>query len=281
MPRGSKRKQHLAKIAPLVVEGNKRRKNIRQIEKDRAFQLRQQEEDDFWDEYESDFMRNSSSDESSSDGEEEKENNDHAYEGKHEETDISRPGLSVFHSGSGDYLRAVRGTGSLSTEKRERHRIRELEKAASNSLSIKTMFKTQQLCTSQDKSPNENPASQFLDEEDKEEVCNKETIQAKAVHDLSELMRLKTEQLKRYGAVLIPQSNLYLRHQMVQSFLWMQLRKKTDNPGITRRTLATMVAQRFNRGGYTGRRIIKWEKKWITTGKISSTKARKNKHILS
>lgn len=221
MPRVSKRKQNLAKIAPLVVEGNKRRKNIRQIEKDRAFQLRQQEEDDFWDEYESDFVRNSSSDESSSDEEEEEKNNDHAYEGRHEETDTSRPGLSVFYSGSGDYLHAVRGTGSFSTEKRKRRQIREIEKAASNSLSIKTMFKTQQVCTSQNKSPNENLVSQSLDEEDEKKVCDKETIQAKTVPDLSELMRFKTEQFKRYGAVFIPQSNLYLRHQMVRSILWM------------------------------------------------------------
>lgn len=80
MPRVSKRKQHLAKIAPLVVEGYKRRKNIRQIEKDRAFQIRQREDDDFWDEYESDLVRDSSSDESSSDGEEEEVDNDNGRE---------------------------------------------------------------------------------------------------------------------------------------------------------------------------------------------------------
>ena len=68
---------------------------------------------------------------------------------------------------------------------------------------------------------------------------------------------------------------------MVQSFLWMQLRQKTDNQGVTRRSLATMVAQRFNRGRHTGRQIIHWEKKWIATRKISSTKAGKNKHTLS
>ncbi len=65
MPRVSKRKQHLAKIAPLVVEGNKRRKDIRQIG---AFQIREREENGFWDEYESDLVRDTSSDESSSDG---------------------------------------------------------------------------------------------------------------------------------------------------------------------------------------------------------------------
>ena len=103
----------------------------------------------------------------------------------------------------------------------------------------------------------ENTVSQSLIEKDNKEVFeNKETIKARAVHDLSELMRLKTEQLKQYGAVFIPQSNLYLRHKMVQSFLWMQLRQETDNPGIIQRSLATMVAQRFNRGHYTGCQII-------------------------
>lgn len=38
-PRVSKRKQHLAKIALLIVEGNKPRKDIRQIKRDRAFQI--------------------------------------------------------------------------------------------------------------------------------------------------------------------------------------------------------------------------------------------------
>ena len=71
MPRVSKRKQHLAKIALLEVEGNKRRKDIRQIEKNRAFQIRQREEDNFWDEYESDLVRDSSSGGSSYGGEEE------------------------------------------------------------------------------------------------------------------------------------------------------------------------------------------------------------------
>ena len=190
MPRVSKRKQHLAKIAPLVVEGNKRRKDIRQIEKDRAFRIRLREEDDFWDEYESDLVRDSSSDESSSDGEEEEVDSDKGHEERQEETGICKPGLSVFHSGSGDYLCTMRGTGSLSTEERKRRRIRELEKAASNSQSIKTMFAVQQLRTSHKILPaSENTLSQSLIEKYSEEISeNMETIQVRAVHDLSELM---------------------------------------------------------------------------------------------
>ena len=111
----------------------------------------------------------------------------------------SKPRLSVFHSESGDYPRAVRGTNSLSTENRERRRICELEMAASSSQSIKTIIATQQLCTLQKNiSTIESSGSQSLKEKDNEEVSeNKETIKTRAVHDLSELIRLKTEQLKK------------------------------------------------------------------------------------
>ena len=85
-------------------------------------------------------MRESSSDESSSNGEKEEVDSDKGHEERQEETGICKPGLSVFHPGSGDYLCAVRGSDSFSTKKRKRRRIHELEMAASNSLSIKTMF---------------------------------------------------------------------------------------------------------------------------------------------
>ena len=67
------------------------------------------------------------------------------------------------------------------------------------------MFAAQQLCIPQKNPPaSENIVFQFLIEKDNKEVSeNKETIKAKAVHDLSELMQIKTEQLKKYGAVLI------------------------------------------------------------------------------
>ena len=66
------------------------------------------------------------------------------------------------------------------------------------------MFAAQQLRTSQKTPPtSKNIVSQSLIEKDNEEVSeNKETINARAVHDLSELMRLKTEQHKKYGEVL-------------------------------------------------------------------------------
>ena len=48
----------------------------------------------------------------------------------------------------------------------------------------------------------------------------------------------------------------YRRHQMVRCFLWMQLNKKKDNPHLNRRGLAQVVAQSFNKMGYTGRKIV-------------------------
>ena len=59
----------------------------------------------------------------------------------------------------------------------------------------------------------------MIEKNNKEVSEKKETIKAKEFHDLFELIWLKTEQLKKYEAVLIPQSNLYLRHKMIKSFL--------------------------------------------------------------
>lgn len=53
-----------------------------------------------------------------------------------------------------------------------------------------------------------------------------------AVHDLGELLPLKTKQLDKYGHLLDHKSNFYWHHQMVQSLLWMQSNKEKDNPGL-------------------------------------------------
>lgn len=56
--------------------------------------------------------------------------------------------------------------------------------------------------------------------------------QTRAAHDLSELLRLKTEQINRDGHIFGHKSNIYRRQQMVQSFLWIQFNKEKDNPGL-------------------------------------------------
>ena len=81
--------------------------------------------------------------------------------------------------------------------------------------------------------------------------------QTRAVHDLSKLLRLKTTQIDKYGHVLNHKSNLYRRHLMVQSFLWMLLNKEKDNLGLNRQNLAQIVANSFNRRVYTERKFTK------------------------
>ncbi len=68
---------------------------------------------------------------------------------------------------------------------------------------------------------------------------------------------------------------------MVQSFLWMKLNKKKDNPGLNRQGLAQIVANSFNRQAYTGRKIIQWERSWVENCTIPGTKAGRHKHVVS
>lgn len=71
-----KRKQRLAKIASLVVEHNKRRKDSRQFETGEAFEYDKRRSRFLGRvNYKSDFVRGTSSDTSGSDGEEEDDDN--------------------------------------------------------------------------------------------------------------------------------------------------------------------------------------------------------------
>lgn len=54
-------------------------------------------------------------------------------------------------------------------------------------------------------------------------------IIARAVQDLSKLIRLKIEQFKKHKVVYIPQSNLYLKHKMVNCSLFMKSRQVKNN----------------------------------------------------
>lgn len=121
MPQVSKRKQHLAKIALLEVKSNKCCKNIRQIKKDRVFQIQYREENNFWDKYKSNLVRNSSSNKSSFNKKEEKKDNNKKDEEKQEEICIYKPGFSFFYLRLGDYLCAIKKIDFLLTKKRKRH----------------------------------------------------------------------------------------------------------------------------------------------------------------
>lgn len=89
-----------------------------------------------------------------------------------------------------------------------------------------------------------------------EVVETKFELQTQAAHDLGELLRLKTRQIDKYGYELSRKSNYYRRYQMVRNFLWMQLNKEKDNSQLNRQGLARLVAQSFNKRGYTARKII-------------------------
>lgn len=152
---------------------------------------------------------------------------------------IFRP---VWKDNAGGYLRVVRGCGSSTIRKRENQRKRELEKSASTTRSIVDMFSAQSnktLSTSSPAFPSPASPSPAILSPKSSTRKGKETrgeLQTQAAQELGELLRLKTVQMSRYGHVLDPKSNLYLRHQMVQSFLWMQLNKEKDNPGLDRQS---------------------------------------------
>ena len=68
---------------------------------------------------------------------------------------------------------------------------------------------------------------------------------------------------------------------MVQSFSWIKLNKKKDNPGLNRQGLAQIAAISFNRRAYTRRKIIQWERSWVKDCTILGTKAGRHNHIVS
>ena len=282
-----KRKQHLSLISTRAAENQKHRKIDRENERKKRFLKKLREEEDFWDEPEElqsesssneSNIEDSSLDEPSSDENNMEVNNkrgDHTREGLGDQDGGLQLGVEersfrpVWKDDAGSYLRGIKGCGSSATEKRERRRNRELEKSASQTRSIVEIFSAQRDKNhSHDKDVTPDAASaapppKALRDGRLQKVETLFEKQTRAAHDLGKLLCHKAKQISRYGHVLDSKSNLYRRHQMVQSFLWMQLSRKKDNPGLNRQSLARIVAQSFNRRAYTGRKIIHWERSWI------------------
>ena len=260
---------------------------------------RQREQEDYWDEHE-DYGLDSSSDESdcdelsldslSSDDErevviEEGGKEEGTCEGLGDDEggvlldDNKRILKPVWKKDAGGYLRGVRGCGSPATENREIRRKKELEKSASQTRSIVDMFLAQQ---NKKQSPSQltssvpTPSPPLF-----KKVETKFELRVQAAHDLGELLRLNTQQIEKYGQELSPKSSYLRRHQMMRSFLWMQLNKEKDNPHLNRRQLAQVVAQSFNKRSYTGRRIVQWERSWVKDRVIPNTKEGNQKGDLS
>lgn len=74
--------------------------------------------------------------------------------------------------------------------------------------------------------------------------------------ELDELLRCKTEQMSKYRHVLAHKSNYYRRHQMIQSFLWMQPNREKSTMQLDRQVLAQLVTQSLNKQAYTRRKIV-------------------------
>ncbi len=128
----------------------------------------------------------------------------------------------------GSYLQEMKECGSSSIEKRERQHNQELEKSASQTRSIVEIFSAHRdENQSHDKDVMSDAASiapppKTLKEEGLQKVETLFEKQTRAAHDLGRLLCLKTKQMDRYWQVLDLKLNLYRRHQMVKSFLWMK-----------------------------------------------------------
>ena len=70
----------------------------------------------------------------------------------------------------------------------------------------------------------------------------KKNLRVDGLKDLSRLLKLVSEQEKKYRYRLSPHSNFFYRHLMVQQFLQLQLKTQ---PSPTRRALSIQVAQAF------------------------------------
>ena len=263
-----KRKQQLSYATARSLESRKHRKVDYENQRKKEILRRQRQEEDYWDEYE-DYNSEYSSDESdcnkpspdepSSDEEEEKVIRDNGREKvTHEGLGDDEGGVQleieectfepIWRSDAGGYLRGVRGCGSSATEKPEKRHKKELEKSASHTRSIVDMFSAKhnhnRLHHSGSPFDLSSPpvSSQKSSAKVIEVVETKFELQTRAAHDLGELLRLKTRQMDKYGYELSHKSNYYRRHQMVRSFLWMQLNKEKDNPQLNRQGLAQLVA---------------------------------------
>ena len=204
------------------LESRKRRKVDKENQRKNVILRKQREEEDYWDEYE-DHGLESSSDESDCDG----------FGPDLPSSDIFKP---VWRDDAGGHLRGVRGCGSSATREREIGRKKELEKSASRTRSIVEMFSAQQ----KKGQPSSKPLSlsdlpQSASSKVGKKMGTQFELKKQAAHDLGELLRLKIQQIDKYGYQLSLKSNYYRRHKMVRSFLWMQLNKEKDNPQLNRR----------------------------------------------
>ena len=135
-----KRKQQLSYITARSLESRKQRKVDNENQREKEFLRRLREEEDYWDEYEENLESSSnksddnesSPDKSSSNKEEGVIGENRKEEGVHEGLGDNEGGVQLeieeytfepnWKSDADDYLRGVRGCGSLRTNKCEKRR---------------------------------------------------------------------------------------------------------------------------------------------------------------
>jgi hypothetical protein len=208
-----------------------------------------------------------------------------------DDTPADAANISVFQSGitlrwndeAGKSIRGMPGTGSKSTEKRVRRHRRELEKAASQSYSIVSLFERQRsLGLSMGAEGGTHPVP-LNDIECGESVIARQTREDachEALQDLKRFLGLKGEQKRKYGKLLIPGKDFHRRHLMVSSFLTLQQRKHEFHD-CNRRELASIVAKSYGRGAHTGLKIVRWERSWVEHRIIPESRAGKHRHNIS
>jgi hypothetical protein len=206
------------------------------------------------------------------------------------------------------------GGKSPRTQARKRAHSQALQKAAAQSYSLAKIFKRQRLLgismksQADDITPGPEPVSQdereldlaedfpdaqppqlalhecfsdVLDPEEerqRDEQAYQEKVEL-ASKDLQRLLDLKTLQKQKYDAELGIRSSFRKRHQMVQSFLWLERKKQTV--GGKRRERALQVARSFNRGMSTARKIVQWTNSWIDHRVIPVSFAGRHLHAFS
>ena len=178
-----------------------------------------------------------------------------------------RPAELSWNKAGEAKLRGAWGKGSSATEERKKRNVREYQRQASQSYNLSDMFaKSREKIARLEqtrleegpgniKSPIETevipissacPLLLIFQKEQKE-------IRATGLVSLERLLSLVTEQDKKYGYKLSPQSNFFQRHIMVKQFLSIQTRKI---PGQTRQQLAGSVVASFNQGHTTAQNIV-------------------------
>lgn len=167
----------------------------------------------------------------------------------------------------------VYGIGSRSSSKRQRKSARELEEQATKTYDNRALLQRNRNlgmispANSQvrlGQPPEPQPDDSISSPSPLSKIArggisllsNQETLKSQrteALKDLNKLLKLVTEQDKKYDTRLSPHSDFYCRHIMVQQFLQSQL---TPQPSQRRRTLSLNVARAFGRSNPTARNIV-------------------------